>query len=96
MLLNFDMMLDSYWMVYLFVLGVLIVGLIIMMGVVRGCMFKLFFVIGVVFMGGVFLVLSLEDYSWWWVIVVVVFFFIGFNYLEVNFFVLVLSIVFVG
>ncbi|MCG7646488.1 MFS transporter [Alteromonas sp. Cnat3-28] len=91
-LLNFDMTLDSHWTVYLPVLGASIVGLIIMMGAARGRTPKSLLVTGVVFMGGAFLALSLEDHSWWWVTAAVVLFFTGFNYLEANFPALVSSI----
>ncbi len=91
-LLKFDITLARHWTVYLPVLGLSIVGLVIMMGVARGCAPTSLLITGVVLMGSAFFALGLEDGSWWWITIAVVLFFTGFNYLEANFPALVSSI----
>lgn len=83
-LLNFNVTLESHWMIYLPVLGVSIIGLVVLMGISRGRTPKSVMLTAAGLMMAAFFMLHMQDHHWWIVMAAVVMFFTGFNYLEAS------------
>ncbi|MEQ5809621.1 MFS transporter [Alteromonas sp. NFXS44] len=83
-LTQFDMTLESHWMIYLPVLAVSIIGLIVLMGISRGQTPKSVVITAAALMMTAFLMLNMQDHHMWVVFAAVILFFTGFNYLEAS------------